>query len=148
MSDERPAAERPDPIRETPAPERAEISAFGAGRPASRGGGERPARREPPSLTWQGVRAALAMFVASGFVSVGTLVWAQLSDASSDQALSAFVTVGGAMAVVAVLAAPAVSLWLPRGARGPFWAMGIIMAFLGFILWGGTCGLATIAAGG
>ena len=146
MSDERPAAERPDPVHEAPAAERGEVSAFGAGRPVPRG--EHPARREPPSLTWQGVRTALAMFVVSGCISVGTLAWARLSGASSDEAFSAFVAVGVGMGIVAALAAPAVSLWLPRGARGPFWSTGIIMAFLGFILWGGTCGLATLAAGG
>ena len=148
MSTERPAGDAPDPLRETPAPGHDEVSAFGPGRPVPRDDGERPTRREPPSLTWQGVRAALAFFVVSGFVSVGTFAWAQRSGASSDQAFSVFVTSGMAMAVVAALAAPAVSLWLPRGARGPFWASGIIVAFLAFILWGGTCGFATIAAGG
>ncbi|HEX8243893.1 MAG TPA: hypothetical protein VF541_10365 [Longimicrobium sp.] len=99
-------------------------------------------RAEPPTPVRRGVTAALAMFAVAAAAVLATFAWARLSGAPAASAANAFVAVGGVLCVAALFAAPAVSLALPRAARGPFWSTGILCAFMTLILWGVTCGLA------
>ena len=99
-------------------------------------------RGEPAIPVRRGVTAALAMFAVAAAAVLATFAWARLSGAAPDSAANAFVAVGGVLLVVGLFALPAVSLALPRDARGPFWSTGILCAFMTVILWGVTCGLA------
>lgn len=121
---------------ETPAPDGGQLSGFP--RPPRRRHGAEPA----PTAVRRGVTAALAMFAVAVALVLATFAWAWLAHPTPASAANAFMAVGGLILVVGVLAAPAVSLALPRAARGPFWATGIVCAFMTMIVWGVTCGLA------
>jgi len=142
MDDDLPRRESPasgdDPLHEAPAPEDGEVSAFGAGPRVRRrldlDSESRPVRK--------GTTAALAMFAVAVAAELGALAWVWLSGAGQEQAANAFLGVGGMLVAIFIFAAPAVALALPKPERRSFWATGVICAFLGFILWGVTCGLA------
>lgn len=90
----------------------------------------------------KGTTAALAMFAVAVAAVLGALAWVWLSGAGQEQAANAFLGVGGMLVAIFLFAGPAVALSLPKAERRSFWATGVICAFLGFILWGVTCGLA------
>jgi hypothetical protein len=127
------------PLREAPAREDGEVSAFGAGPRVRRRGHDQDA---VPTPVRKGTTAALAMFAVAVAAELGALAWVALSGAGPEQAANAFLGVGGMLVAIFLFAAPAVALSLPKPERRSFWATGVICAFLGFILWGVTCGLA------
>lgn len=146
MSGAHPAGEPPGLGRETPAPE--ERPAPEHGEPAAHGAqherepfAEQPAA-PPVSPVRQGVRAALILFAIAVGVELVTLALVRLSGDPDANVFSAFLFAGLLIFVVGLYAALTISERLPPAARGPFWAMGVLCAFLSMILWGVTCGLA------
>ena len=127
MSGERRAGDAPDPRQETPAPEDPRIE-------------ERPAAAATPLR--QGITAALALFAVAVMVELLALGGVRLSGDPDANVGGVFLTIGFLIFVGGSIAAIAVSARLPRAARGPFWAMGVLCAFATVILWGVTCGLA------
>jgi hypothetical protein len=133
VSDERPEADAQGPLHETPAPE----DGFDAAP-------EREPAAEPstaPAMTpvRQGIRAALIIFAAAVGLELLGIVMVKLSSDPRDAVVTVFFYIGMIVFVVGLWTAMTVSNRLPPAARGPFWAMGVLCAFLSMILWGVTC---------
>lgn len=109
-------------------------------------GGERPVPGEQPagarSPVRRGVTAALTLFAIAVAVELIALASVRMSPDPDAHVVNVFLGTGMLIFVAGLYAALTVSARLPREARLPFWAMGVVCAFLTMILWGVTCGLA------
>jgi hypothetical protein len=84
----------------------------------------------------QGVRGALAIFAGIAALEAITFLGSRLTGDNALFIVLGLLIAGGGVAVL-VLAGSR----LPRGARLPFWAVGVICFAISFVLWGATCGL-------
>lgn len=94
--------------------------------------------RAAPSPVLQGVRSALV--ILAGIVALEGLAflgnWLTGGGQQLLFVILGLLIAGGGVAVL-ILAA----MRLPRRARIPFWAIGVICLAIAFVLWGVTCGM-------
>lgn len=85
----------------------------------------------------QGVRAALTILAGIAALEAITFLAYRLTGGSQVEIfiLLGLLIAGGGLAVLMTAGAR-----LPRPARVPFWAVGVVCLGISFVLWGATCG--------